>query len=309
MKRATPRLIYVIGDARSGSTILDAVLGSQPGIVATGELHQLLLDDFGEPRLCACGSTMQECLLWGPVLDRWSRGLAPGVPADYLRLQEWYERFRHLPRLVMDSRRRSLSFETYARWTADLLAAIGEAGSVDTIADSSKNPLRGWALLKGGAFEMALIHGVRDPRGVVWSKLKLLRWRGLPSWLRSPVAVVLRAAFDWMVVNLSTELILGQYKDVPQVRIRYEDFADDPREALHRVGSTLHLDLESLADRAAKGEIFTFSHIMAGNVARREAPRALIKDDDWRTAAPAWVRRTVWAVCGGWARRYGYKRE
>jgi len=303
------RVLYITGDSRSGSTIFDALLGSHPGIVATGELNMLLLDDFGAPRVCACRQPIEDCPLWGPVLRTWSAGLAPRTPADYLRLQSRFEHFRRLPGLLWHSGRHSASFVEYTRWTAALLRAIAESGSAQIVADSAKNPVRALAFLRGGAIDVALVHLVRDPRGVAWSKRKLVRWRGLPNWLRHPVAIVLRSAFDWNFANLFTQLVASRFKAVPYVRVRYEDLVRDPEGTLTRVGQATGIDLAPLGGRAAGSEPLAFGHIMAGNLARQRGTRPLALDVDWQQNAPRWIRWTIWFMTGWLARRYGYRRQ
>ena len=308
MSQSRPRVLYITGDARSGSTILGALLGSQPGIVATGELNMLLLDDTGAPRVCACGLTIEDCPLWGQVLRRWSAGLEPRGPVDYLRLQSRFEHFRRLPGLMWHSIRHSASFEDYTRWTAALLRAIAESASAQIVADSAKNPVRALAFLRGGAIDLALVHLIRDPRGVAWSKRKLLRWRRLPNWLRNPVAVVLRAGLDWAFANMFTELVASRHRNVPYVRIRYEDLVRDPAGVLARVGQVAGIDLATLGERAAGGEVLGFGHIMAGNLARGRGARPLAIDVDWQENSPRWIRWTIWFLTGWLARRYGYLR-
>jgi len=308
VNRLRPRVLYITGAGHSGSTILGALLGSQLGIVATGELSLLLWDESGASRICACTRRIQDCPLWEPVLQRWSRDLAPHQPSDYLRLQSRFERFRGLPRLMRHSSHHSASFENYTRWTADLLNAIVEIGSGDLVADSGKNPVRALALLRGRTIDVTLIHLVRDPRGVAWSMHKRLRRQGLASRLRNPVAVVLRAGLDWAIVNLFTEVVASGHKNVPYVRIRYEDLVRDPAGVLDPVGKAAGIDLAALGDRAAGGEVFGFGHIMAGNRARERGPRPLAIDIDWEENSPRWIRWTIWALTGWLARRYGYRR-
>ncbi len=307
MVNPRPQLLYIIGASRSGSTILDAVLGSHPGILAGGELNMLLRDDYGQPRVCACTRGISECVLWGPIIDRWSRAISPGQPADYVELQEQFERFRHLPRLAWQAVRRSPSFETYARWTGELLRTIAEAASADLIADSSKAPPRALALLSAGGFDLTLVHVLRDPRAVAWSSLKVDRWTIGKWWLRPRPAVAFRAAMDWILVNLSAEFLAATHREAPYVRMRYEDLMDDPSEALRRLGAALGIDFAALGDRAANGEVFGYGHVMSGNQARLRGPRSLRKDTDWHTGAPSWCRYLCWALAGWLARRYGYR--
>jgi hypothetical protein len=296
----------IVGCARRGSTLLDSILGSAPGMVATGELNALLWEELDGPRRCACGDVLEECVFWGPVLRRWSASLSPARPADYLRLQSRFERVRTLPRLLRMSSHPTPEFETYATWTASLLAAIAEAGSVEHVADSSKNPFRAWALLESGKIAMTLVHLVRDPRGIAWSKVKRLRRTDLPAWIQKPGAIVLRSALDWFLINRMAERVARRYPGTSYIRLRYEDLADRPAEALHDAGSRIGVDLDGLGRRIETGEPFSFSHIMAGNLARLEPPRRVTKDTEWMTKSPAWVRGLVWAICGHLARRYGY---
>ena len=302
-----PGLVYIVGSNRSGSTILSAVLGSQAGMVAAGELNALLFDDVGEVRLCSCAKVLEECPFWSPVLQRWRRDLAPAGFEDYRRLEQEFERFRSLPRLTRASRRPSSSFQAYLDGTDMLLRRIAEAGSADYVVDASKTPIRALALLRGGGTDLSLVHLVRDPRAVAWSKRKLLRWEALPNWLRSPVGTVMRVTSDWILTNLFAERVARTYPQAPYVRIRYEDLTAAPASVLQDAGSRVGLDLRALGDRAARGEAFSFSHIMAGNVARHKPPRPLVRDDEWQTASPPWMRSLVWALCGPLARRYGYR--
>jgi len=302
------RLLYIIGVSRSGSTILDAVLGSQSGISATGELYLLLKDDHGTPRICACGEPTESCSFWGPVLAEWERGLSPERPSSYERMQAKFERFRDVPRLVMELVRRSRSFDRYAKWTFDLLRILGENAGGGYIADSSKHPPRALALLMIAGIEVSLIHILRDPRAVVWSKLKFYRPMGKPDPLHAPLRMTLRTIFEWLLLNLSTEVILRLRPPVRSIRIRYEDFADRPEYELRRLGATIGIDLSALAARAGSGEAFGFGHIMAGNTARHRGSRPLVKDTDWQHSSPGWMRRLVWLLTGFLARRYGYRR-
>ena len=50
------KLIYILGMGHTGSTLLDRVLGAQPGVLSIGELKHLhrLLDN--PEKICACGS-------------------------------------------------------------------------------------------------------------------------------------------------------------------------------------------------------------------------------------------------------------
>jgi hypothetical protein len=89
----------------------------------------------------------------------------------------------------------------------------------------SKNPVHGFMLRMIPSVDPYVVHLARDPRGVVYSRLRNPRW--LPF---HPVKNALR----WNIQNLVTELLLkreqGRY-----LRLRYEDFIDHPPETIRRI--------------------------------------------------------------------------
>ena len=70
------KIILIAGSGRSGSTVLDNILGQTEGFFSGGELGNLW--DFVEPaeRVCACGARLRECETWNGILRR----LFGGVP-------------------------------------------------------------------------------------------------------------------------------------------------------------------------------------------------------------------------------------
>src|SRR5688572_24003314 len=62
------RVVFIASAGRSGSTILDRLLGSTPDVWSGGELARVwgVVDEPG--RLCACGQTPRQCEFWSAVL-------------------------------------------------------------------------------------------------------------------------------------------------------------------------------------------------------------------------------------------------
>ncbi|HMB54009.1 MAG TPA: sulfotransferase family protein, partial [Thermoanaerobaculia bacterium] len=60
-----PRILYVVGHPRSGSTIVGNVLGEMAGAFHAGEVHYLWTPGLPLPRQrCGCGEPVRECTLW-----------------------------------------------------------------------------------------------------------------------------------------------------------------------------------------------------------------------------------------------------
>src|SRR5689334_12852153 len=58
------KIVYIAGYSRSGSTILDIILGSHQNMFGTGELTYLVDDWLHAERLCTCGNTYTKCEFW-----------------------------------------------------------------------------------------------------------------------------------------------------------------------------------------------------------------------------------------------------
>src|SRR3982751_3117232 len=58
------KIVYIAGYSRSGSTILDIVLGSQQNVFGTGELAYLFDDWLLTERKCTCGEAYNCCDFW-----------------------------------------------------------------------------------------------------------------------------------------------------------------------------------------------------------------------------------------------------
>lgn len=69
-----PLVIYIIGDNRSGTTLLDYLLSNHPKAVSVGELHHLNryvykgTTDESTDLKCSCGKYVETCSFWKDIL-------------------------------------------------------------------------------------------------------------------------------------------------------------------------------------------------------------------------------------------------
>ena len=148
---------------------------------------------------------------------------------------------------------------------------------------------------------------VRDPRGVVWSRLKARgRDREAQRPNRSVRWLVIRSTLDWILLNLMAAALL---RSTPSgIRLRYEDIAVDPRATLEAVEALAGLESSTAAASIAAGRPVNYGHMIGGNPHRLAGDAPVVFDREWATAAPEWVRRLVWGIAGPLARHYGYQR-
>ena len=307
-----PRVVSIIGSGRSGSTLLDIVVGSHPNIEGVGALAKLPRSGWtpDDDRRCSCGSPIHRCPYWTAVHERWLEAVGGDGLARYVELQDRYERSsRQWPRLALERRRPSESFLEYARMTAALYRAIGHVSGKSVILDSSKKPLRTYALLASGALDVRVLHLVRDGRGVVWSRLKALPRdveAGVPS--TRPPTSPWRTTLHWTQSNLESELVMRRAGPSKAARVTYEGFVGTPGALLRAISPVIGEDLGELEHGLEEGRTMHAGHRVGGNRMRFSGSVLLRPDLEWMAKLPEGDRTTFWRMAGWLARRYGYER-
>jgi len=69
MPSKMPRMIYMMGTAISGSTILEILLGKGKGVFGAGELAHLIEDGFIKDADCSCNHPVSECMVWSSIKE------------------------------------------------------------------------------------------------------------------------------------------------------------------------------------------------------------------------------------------------
>ena len=78
-------IIYIMGYGRSGSTLLDIILGNHSEIESLGEvafLHQ----DLYQGGLCSCLNSYADCPFWSQVLQKHLKAVSPHSAKDLDKL-------------------------------------------------------------------------------------------------------------------------------------------------------------------------------------------------------------------------------
>jgi hypothetical protein len=326
------RVLKITGTARSGSTILDVVLGNHPDIESVGEVNRLIRTGWVsreslrgiDPKkravpICTCGKRLdvlyvetpeEACPFWSSVRREWVGRTDPDSVESYPKLQDDFESQSRWPRLLYERRRRSGSFRSYAGLTRAFFESIRAVSGKPVIVDSTKSSTRAFAFGMTPGIDLYVVHLVRDGRGVIASLKKTFKkdvqagimWdhRGRPMW---------KSVIRWIVLNLATEWVCARLGPEKTMRLRYEDFVADPEGALDRIGSLIGLDLTDLAQDASSGKPMHAGHNVGGNRTKKSGTITLRPDvQEWRTALSPTEQRLSWASMGWLMRRYGYKR-
>ena len=172
MLRPPIKVVYVTGWGRSGSTLLDVVLGQLPGFFSAGELVYLWSRGIGAGWTCGCGSPVASCAVWGEVLAGAYTSPAQDVARRMELLEQRLIRTRHLPALFSPGLRRRWRpglLEEYADSLASLYGSLARVTGSRVIVDSSKLPAYAAVLGSIDGIEVYVVHLTRDPRAVAYS--------------------------------------------------------------------------------------------------------------------------------------------
>lgn len=293
------RLIYVAGYGRSGTTLLDIALGEHPAIMGAGEVTTLARHVWDNSEYCACGQPVRDCPSWKAIVERWMEGEPADFLSDYRRAQKRTETLIGIGRWLP-----LLGWRNHARRTLKLLRGMAAVSGRPILVDSSKLPGRAFALAAMPGVDLIVVHVVRDGRGVAWSLLKGYERSvrdGLQRELRPKP--LLYTALRWAMVNIATERLCRHVGPARSIRVRYEDFVDDPRGAIGRIVALVG---ERPQIGLAQPVAFEPQHQVAGSRHRMQRSIEMRADDKWKRDMPLAKQWLFTLLCAPLLRRYGY---
>jgi Sulfotransferase family len=219
-----PKVLYVIGSGRSGSTILGVALGNCTDVFFAGELDKWLTRK-GEPKLKDAAR-----------VEFWSSVRARVAGADVLfggRAHRYLERSSALFRLGRLRERRRLR-APYRRIAGELYAAVAATAGASCVVDTSHYPLRARELQSLEQVELYLLMLVRDPQDVVASFAKddVVERRFSPATTRAYL----------LLTYLLSSWVFLRHPRQRRIVLSYEELIEDPagvlRELLEWIGSS-----------------------------------------------------------------------
>jgi hypothetical protein len=305
------RVLYIGGIGRSGSTLLERLVGQLPGVCPVGELVYLYERGITEDERCGCGRPFRRCPFWSQV---GKTGFGGWDEVDTRRigdLRSRVDRNRHIPALagrgITPRRRRAL--HEYTSYYARLYAAIADVSDCELIVDSSKHPSLAHCLRSLSEIDLYVVHLIRDSRAVAYSWSTRIRRPDTDGvsymWRYSPAV----AAAQWTAQNAAFHLL--EKLGCPTMRLRYEDLVTEPELATRQVAKFAGLPEQDsypfLAEGASNSARLDSAHSVSGNPLRFATGMVPISSDErWRTSMPKAQRRAVTALTLPLLAGYGY---
>lgn len=287
------KVLFIAGPGRSGSTLLDMLLGQMDGFCSTGEMRFIWQRGFAQNQLCGCGKPFRECEFWTAVADQAFGGFHN---VDHKRLEELRYSlqnrisngisFNPTPEVMAP-------YREYLDAYRKLYRSIQNVSGCDVIVDSSKHVAHGFVLGSIPEIDLYITHLMRDSRAVAysWQRKKVrpeIHWKQEFMTRRG----VLKSAARWNLRNILVHRL--QRSSKAYAFLRYEDLANHPKESLEALLSELGLETPALDFLAGSHANLKPSHTVSGNPVRFERREIEIRPDtQWQKAM---AKHQMWLV-------------
>jgi hypothetical protein len=300
-------VLFIAGFGRSGSTLLDRLLGSTPRLHSGGELGGIWSLGLVEDRLCSCGVRFSCCPFWQAVGSSSFSSLRAHEIDAVVRYMSSAFPARKMWRLLVRRTRQRLASSAPANFfdiTARIYRGVRDVSSRPVVVDSSKSATYLMLLAQISSVDIHVVHLVRDPRAVAYSwRRPLVADPDGRSSMSRPGAV--KSAVVWLIMNVAVEWLARQL-GLSYRRVRYEDLVKDPARIVGQLRSDVLKDAEA-GQLAGPSIDLGVAHIISGNPMRfRQGHMSIVEDADWK-AGPRGRRAIVAAVTFPLRWRYGYR--
>lgn len=304
MQNAKIKVLYIAGFERSGSTIINRVLGQIEGFVAWGELRDIWQHGIIENRLCTCGELFLDCPEWQKIFDQAFGGVKSVDAVKMFQLQRKIRNsslFYYLGLLPKESFKKMGS--EYFKHLAKLYDAIQAITGSRVIVDSTKASWYGFILGMLPNIDLYVVHVVRSPQGVCHSLAKRkIQGEKECQWYNP-----FHASLSWNLKNSGVEILLNHPSKHYSI-MRYEDFICNPKTTVESILSFLKEPLTSLPFEDEYTVKMSTDHIITGSPSSRSQTGTvqLNLDQKWKTDMTIVDKTIIESLTFFLRNKYGY---
>lgn len=285
------KYIYICATARSGSTLLDMLLGGHSKGASLGEFS-FLGKSITLKEGCGCGAKVSECKEWNKVYSKVLLDKDIDLRNEPYALRQWDTKAR----VVIDRKQQTATYSFLRKVrtvivklhlvlpeflrpvmpsvlkqgiknTIYLYDAILNSWQKDFVIDSSKNYLKAIELYKRAPKKTKIILLTRDGRGVFLSRNSsgFTKKESLQGWYK-----YYSQAFYFLSKHVESEDLYV---------LRYEDLMADVEGELQKICSWAGIDYEVQMSDLSSGD----RHLVNGNTTRFNRDKGVRFDERWKT--------------------------
>jgi hypothetical protein len=223
-------VVYILSTGRSGSTLLDLLLGSSENTWTLGEAQMLPWELRENRRPCGCGTPVAECDFWREVLPSISVGEG-SYPIDNFREAHTSAkafRWSILWSMLLNRKDKNLhaAIQEYGNINARYFSKVRSEATerlnreVRWLVDASKDIYRLLWLDASGQFDLRVVFLTKSPQAYAYSRIK--------SADTARLKMASHATISWTLVNSLAWLVCYQKFRSRFIHVRYHDLASRP---------------------------------------------------------------------------------
>lgn len=252
------KIVYIMGDGRSGSTLLDSVLSNANESISIGECHRFWLRFYEAKSICGCGEPIEVCPLWKQVDNKITEQHAAYDAHFFLkqvRQIQLYQNYKRIPELLKQE-----EWQLFKEVLKTFYTAITEITGKQVLIDSSKSVAWAYLLQELKFVDLRIVHLERSLTAVANSWKKEVR---LPEYVDTQVMMPIKSnlviAKSWLKIKWMAKRV---QKNGAYYFLSYESFCNQPDTYIAQLSQFLALELNTAALRSKP------NHAIGGNPMR-----------------------------------------
>lgn len=288
-------VVFLSGMGRSGSTLLERLLGALPGWWSMGEVLHVWGRGVQSNEQCGCGEPFLSCPIWTEIGEKAFGGWRQLDVASIIKLHRSLERDRYIPLLYRPRLSRAFSrrLTDYNRILSRLYEATRAVTGASVLVDAGKHVTAALVLRHNPDVDLRIVHNIRDSRGVAFSFSKVKprpSANGETMMHRMPP---LETATRYLAYNTLLAAVFGRERRL----VRYEDLITDPGGTVSDIHEWISNKPTDAVSASGNTVDLPAGHGISGNPMRSQTgPTVLAIDDEWRRAMPFGQRLLVTAI-------------
>lgn len=283
-----PMVVYIIGDNRSGSTLLDYLIASHPDAVSIGEVHHLHGHYYKKGTgksldwKCSCGEYVQECKFWSRILVKinFNESFRTKISIPKLKFVKKIKQFFFLKKTLENPNMAEKGkIMATNRWR--IYEAVKEQTRKKIIIDSSKSAVEAYYLNKYKKGSIYFLYINRDIHEVALSKknrmMELNKIYGLKE--ISIYKIILASYRIRRNINLILNLIKNNSDENNTKEINYLNLTKDPKNEIFHICQFLNIPYFKVPTET---NIYNSSlHVLSGSPSRYKR-KPIAPDNRWK---------------------------
>lgn len=298
------KIVFIISNGRSGSTILSKFLGAHSNIFALSEPHYFDTH-FNYSELCSCEKPYMECDFWNRVvvnmglckeeLNKFNTSSIPFINKNDFFLKKTLKYLSLFFYNKLNVPYRDNAFFSQIKNETKLLESVMQLRNEQVFVDASKSLVRAIFIISlfRKKYEYSFVFLNRDIRSVISSmkksKVNIKLSNGKNKEIISKKQFAIKTAIKQVkAIRRNNNLIIRIF-GIKGINVNYEKFTYNPKQVFLNLNKTLKLNWEETMLDLNHGD----HHLLGGNYARINAEKINKYKNEWEILSKDELKKII----------------